>query len=102
MRKRQERRLCEAGCGKRVNTAVAKYCSNACQHGSEYRARVMLLEKGEYPPTPHPSGFLRKYLIRTIGEACSKCGWEERHPSTGRIIVEIEHIDGDWKNNRPE
>lgn len=33
------------------------------------------------------------------GEACEKCGWNERHPVTDRVPTHIDHIDGDWRNN---
>jgi hypothetical protein len=42
---------------------------------------------------------LKKYLIRKFGEQCSKCGWAERNPVTGKVPIEIEHIDGNWENN---
>jgi len=29
-------------------------------------------------------------------------GWGERNPFTGLIPLEVEHIDGNYKNNRPE
>ncbi|MGH7716001.1 MAG: HNH endonuclease signature motif containing protein [Vulcanimicrobiaceae bacterium] len=58
--------------------------------------------KGNERPNPQVKSFLRWAVIRYLGfEACSRCGWAERHPTTGRIPVEVEHIDGDWRNNRP-
>jgi hypothetical protein len=29
-----------------------------------------------------------------------RCGWSRRHPTTGKVPVEVEHIDGNWENNR--
>ncbi len=46
--------------------------------------------------------FLRHYLVAKYGEKCSRCGWAGRNPVTGRVTIEVEHIDGDWRNNRPE
>lgn len=60
------------------------------------------LNRGDYVLPSGQSPFLRKYLVRRIGERCGKCGWAERHSITKRVPVEIEHIDGDWQNNRPE
>ncbi len=31
-----------------------------------------------------------------------RCGWCERNPATGRVPLELEHVDGDWRNARPE
>jgi hypothetical protein len=41
-------------------------------------------------------------LAEKLGEGCARCGWSERHPTTGKVPVEVEHIDGDWRNTRPE
>lgn len=43
---------------------------------------------------------LRLYAIRNAGNRCSKCGWNERNVVTGRVPVEVHHIDGDATNNR--
>ena len=34
------------------------------------------------------------------GRACWHCGWEEENPFTGRIPIQINHIDGDPLNNK--
>jgi hypothetical protein len=47
------------------------------------------------------SGFVRRYLIEQGGERCSRCGWAERHPRTGKVPLDVHHIDGNWRNNRP-
>ncbi len=36
-----------------------------------------------------------------MGEKCTRCGWNERHPVTGKLPIEVEHIDGNWTNNDP-
>ncbi len=46
--------------------------------------------------------FVRRWLISKTGEACSKCGWCERNETTGNIPINVDHIDGDSDNNRPE
>ena len=33
---------------------------------------------------------------------CSKCGWNQKNPHTGKIPLEIEHIDGNYNNNKEE
>ena len=63
--------------------------------------RVAQLEGGEYevPGATNPK-FLKRYLILRQGERCQRCGWAERHSKTGKVPIEIEHIDGMWHNNR--
>ena len=43
-------------------------------------------------------GKLRKRSY--YGERCLKCGWSRRHPKTGKVPIEVEHIDGNWQNSR--
>jgi hypothetical protein len=76
------------------------YCSIACAHRHVYRceAEAFLMQGGAYGyVTGH---FLRKMLKDYYGERCLRCGWARRHPLTGKVPVEVEHIDGDWQNNR--
>lgn len=35
-----------------------------------------------------------------IGEKCSMCGWNKRHPITHKVPLEIDHIDGNADNNK--
>lgn len=90
-----------ASCGKTVPRAAQKYCSSLCQRTYQFNIRAAALEQGDYK-THSCNRFIRKYLVSKIGERCSRCGWAERHPRTARVPVEVEHIDGNWQNNRPE
>ena len=88
-------------CGAVVGSAKRKYCSLACRRTYQFQLRARALENGTYVAY-NCNRFVRQYLILKIGERCSRCGWNERHPKTGRVMIEVEHIDGDWRNNRPE
>ncbi len=48
------------------------------------------------------STHLRKYLIDKFGNKCFVCNWNTKHPITGIIPLEIDHIDGDAENNLEE
>jgi hypothetical protein len=52
--------------------------------------------------TKNISRHLKRYLIEVHGEQCSLCGWNQRHAVTGRVPLEIDHIDGDAENNKEE
>lgn len=97
-RKHLDRKPCVV-CGKTVALAKQTYCSQACHRAGEFERRRKSLESGGYCGIYNCNGFVRKYLIYRFGEQCSKCGWQTRHPITGRVPVEVEHIDGDWRNN---
>jgi len=45
---------------------------------------------------------VRRWVMERGNFACSECGWNKHHPVDGRPLVEIDHIDGDASNNRPE
>lgn len=90
-----------AQCNQRLRRRQAKYCSITCQRERQFEELAAQLECGNYASFTN-SRFLRRYLVRRFGECCSRCGWARRHPKTGRVPVEVEHIDGDYRNNRPE
>jgi hypothetical protein len=98
-RYKASRRLpCANGCGKIVASSVKKYCSITCQHDYQFKIRSLQLEAGQYKAVA-PNKLIRRYLVSKFGEQCSQCGWEKRHALTGRVPVEVEHIDGNWENN---
>lgn len=47
-------------------------------------------------------GFIRDYLLEQANFCCTKCGWNEIHPVTGKCPLEVNHIDGNSANDRPE
>jgi len=85
--------------------SLYKYCNNACQMDYQYRVYISEwlngLHKGTVGKTCQLSRYIRKYLHETRGTACEECGWNERHPTDGAVLTEIEHIDGDAENNTP-
>lgn len=48
------------------------------------------------------SRHLRKYLLEKYDHSCSLCGWNKINPTTGVSPLEVDHIDGDYKNNEEE
>jgi hypothetical protein len=45
---------------------------------------------------------IRDYLMNQSNHSCTKCGWAEVHSVTGKVPLQVNHIDGNWQNNRPE
>lgn len=92
-------------CGKELTNTQTKYCSHFCQQ--EYQHKIYInnwkngLEtgmKGKYGISKH----IHKYLMEKFNSKCSKCGWGEKNPYTGNIPLEVEHIDGNYLNNKEE
>ena len=88
-------------CGEIVARANQKYCSVKCQHAFQFKLKIAQLESGTYRTTNYVC-FVRQYLLQKYGERCTRCGWAERHGKTGRVPLEVEHIDGNHENNLPE
>lgn len=83
-----------------IKTNATKYCSLQCHRDYRFRRCADLLERGLYPPPVQSHGFIKKYLLRRLGEQCTRCGWAIRHAVTRKVPIEVEHIDGNWRNNR--
>lgn len=80
------------------------YCSNKCQLLRKRRIWVNAWKKGEESGSigitaKNISGHLKHYLHDKFGHKCSVCGWNKKHPITGKVPLEIEHMDGDSENN---
>lgn len=83
-------------CNKTFNIKGNKFCSNDCYQLSRIDESINKFNKGELK-----SHAVKRILISTYGEKCLKCGWDEIHPITGKCTIELEHIDGNSKNNLP-
>ena len=95
-------------CHKPLVASQTKYCSHQCQ--SEYQQKQWeekwlsgeisgFYETNRWGDVPDR---IRNYLFKKYNSQCAKCGWGEINPYTGKIPLEVEHIDGNYKNNRPE
>lgn len=45
------------------------------------------------------SAHIKKYLREKYNNKCARCGWNTPHPSDGIPPLEVEHIDGNWRNS---
>lgn len=86
--------------------AAAKYCTQQCSatHRTQMAVEKWLAgeDRGWSGKTVQLKIFIRKYLKDTRGSACSRCGWDEKHPVDGKSLTEIDHIDGDAHNCKPD
>ena len=102
-RKKLPRGRC-LNCGAELDRRIKRYCNYACQHAYYRKLYINAWIAGNGAVLDNwarPSGHIRSYLFDTFGR-CEVCGWAERNPTTGRIPLHIDHIDGDWRNSRPE
>lgn len=93
------------GCEKELVTRhQVKYCSQKCQARTKYKKSLDEWKKGLKSGsngvyTKILSTTLRKYLLEKYYEKCSRCGWGEKNPISGKIALEVDHIDGNAENN---
>lgn len=87
-------------------SSTNKYCSVKCHSEKQSEIKIKMWLKGEHSgwtgKCRQLSIFVRNYLKKTRGSACEICKWDGHHPDDGRSLTEIDHIDGDAENCRPE
>jgi hypothetical protein len=91
--------------GKLLSRWQKVYCSNKCQQEFQYKKYINEWKNNKHNgnvgiSTSNISKHLKKYLIIKYGESCIKCGWNKKHPNSGNVPLEIDHIDGNFENNK--
>lgn len=76
-----------------------KYCNGNCRGSFEKKQKFDLIKNGNIKLD---SNWYKRYLIETVGERCMECGWCEINKTSNKIPIELEHIDGDSRNNKLE
>lgn len=95
-------------CGKSLlKRNSSKFCSIKCQQLLYYNQYITRwkqdLEHGNRGINAKAlSKYLRRYLLEKYQGKCSICGWNEKHPVTNLIPLEVDHIDGNAENNKEE
>ena len=95
-------KTCEV-CGKPVSSKRFTYCSVSCFQKVKYLDNVARWLRGELTGIRGQRSFalceyVRKYMLEKHNYACEKCGWNERHPVTGEVPLEVHHRDGNFFN----
>ena len=99
-----EIKICN-NCGKKLtNRWQLKYCSNRCQFELQHKKFIKGWKSGNKNGNVGLnsriiSDHLKKYFLVKFDNKCSKCGWSKKHPKSGNIPLEIDHIDGNSENN---
>ena len=82
-----------------------RYCNIKCQKEFEYKKYINDWKKGiingkrgDY----QISMYIKKYMFKKYNYKCARCGWGEKNIFTNNIPLEIEHIDGNYENNKEE
>lgn len=93
-----------SNCGKEINKRN-KYCSLKCQKENQYKEYINRWKnkevdgmRGEY----QISSYIKTYIFNKYNNKCAICGWNKINPYTKHSPLEIEHKDGNYKNNDEE
>lgn len=96
----------QCGVEKTAWNTYGKYCSNRCQQDHRYEQTIATWQSD---PTfiAVKSGVrllsaIRRWCLEQANHQCSQCGWNKINPRSGASPLEIDHIDGNAGNCRPE
>lgn len=82
-------------------TTNPKFCSQNCSQIFRERKYIEDWRVGKESGLT-PSGTLckqvRHYIFKKYGRKCARCGWCDVNPTSRQVPVQIEHIDGDFRN----
>lgn len=73
------------------------FCSNSCFIKNKQADIFNKIENGDVSLYEKQ---YKKYLISIHGNQCMECGWDKINKTTGKVPIQLEHIDGDSDNNK--
>lgn len=82
-----------------------KYCSNKCQQKKEYLNYIESWKNGftnGMRGKTSISAHIRRYLFEKYNNSCGICGWSKINIHTNTIPLEIDHVDGNYMNNKED
>lgn len=83
-------------CQKELTRSGKKFCNNKCQVEHQKKKIFLAIESGDLSINVER---YKDYLIHKNGAKCMECGWNKVNQYTGKIPVQLEHVDGDSTNN---
>jgi hypothetical protein len=93
--------MCQ-NCGDPLKHPSGRFCTKKCQASWQYKEYILKWKAGEISGTSGDdwmSVHIRRYLLELRGQACWQCGWAVMNPTTNKVPLTIDHIDGDASNN---
>lgn len=83
-------------------STTGKYCCSQCKADYEFKDYIKKWKNGEENGTKgryEISNYIRKYLLMKHNNSCQICGWDNVNLYTGKVPLQIHHIDGNCLNN---
>lgn len=84
-----------------------KYCNNTCASDHKSKLQIDQWLKGQACGHINSLSYqvltsVRKWVFDRAKHKCENCGCDKHNPYTSKSILQIEHIDGNASNDRPE
>lgn len=103
IRRKSKKKACII-CDKPRERNSVKYCSRACHNVDKYNKYIEKWKKGEIEGLigrfkDEPSKTIKKFMRLKHSNKCTKCGWSEVNPWTKIVPLQVDHKDGNYKNN---
>lgn len=92
-------------CSNKLRGSSQKYCSGPCRGRAARLAKIEEWLEGKITGLTSQGlviDAVKAYMRETRGDRCESCGWNEVHSITKVVPVQVDHIDGNSTNNRPE
>lgn len=92
-------------CGKVISNKARKYCSNNCQQHYQYQTYIRQWKAGKESGlrgSYQISSNIIRYLFEKYNSKCAICGWSKINKYSNKIPLEVEHIDGNYLNNKED
>jgi len=97
-----------AVCQRFVTNNRSTFCSNKCHVQHRRQCFIASWLRGDVSGTSgagrsmRVAAIIRHHLLDAAGHKCSRCGWSEMNPISGKVPLTIDHVDGNASNSSPE
>ena len=78
---------------------------HTCYAENNYKEYIERWKNGEESGMRGEDGIslnIRRYIFDKYKNECCECGWNKVNKTTGKIPLQIDHIDGNYKNNKED
>lgn len=89
-------------CGKPLKPHQVLFCSQKCNTENRYVTNIQNWKLGKIPKDiqeDYIPGYIIRYLREKYDNKCQLCGWNKINECTGKVPLQIHHIDGNHYNN---
>ena len=95
-------------CGKELkysSSSNMKFCNQKCMNDYKHKQYIESWKEGKEEGRVGMYGIsdhIRRYFFEKYNSSCQICGWNKINPHTGKVPLQLHHIDGDCLNNKEE